>query len=155
VPSAVPVFLRQFYGEPDIDEVLATWWQEAIVPLLPAAYVDFLTEVLRYDCLTRPVFDLPGLDGAKLPIVDIDGEPHFCRSDVRLAYDVPAVLADLEKDTKREPAPKATRLAIFSKVGFHQCYASHEEGFYYVGHTHEELRAEGKDVRPYAVADQA
>jgi radical SAM superfamily enzyme YgiQ (UPF0313 family) len=155
VPSAVPVFLRQFYGEPDIDEVLATWWQEAIVPLLPAAYVDFLTEVLRYDCLTRPVFDLPGLDGEKLPVVDIDGEPHYCRSDVLLKYDAPGVLTDLEKGVKREPVPKPTRLAIFSKAGFHQCYASHEEGFYHVGRTQEELRAQGKDMRPYDIADQA
>jgi hypothetical protein len=34
-------------------------------------------------------------------------------------------------------------LTIYSKVGFHQCYASHEEGFYYVGRTGAELAADG------------
>jgi radical SAM superfamily enzyme YgiQ (UPF0313 family) len=146
VPSAVPVFLRQFYGEPDIDEVLALWWREAVVPLLPAVYVDLLTEIFRYDCLTRPVFDLPEVESVTLPVVDIDGEPHYTRSDVGLDFDVPAVLAALEKGVKSVPWPRPTRVDIFSKVGFHQCYASHEEGFYYVGRTGEELRGEGKVI---------
>lgn len=154
-PSAVPVFLRQFYGEPDIDEVLAHWWREAVVPLLPSAYVDMLTEVFRYDCLTRPIFDLPEINSVQLPVVDIDGEPHYCRSDVSLNFDVPAVLAALEKGVKQEPESRPTHVTIFSKVGFHQCYASHEEGFYYVGRTHEELRAEGKETPLPTAFDQA
>src|SRR5262249_37196537 len=71
-PSAVPVFLRQFYGEPAIDEVLDTWWREAMLPLVPAEHADLLTEVFRFDCLTRPILDFPDTMATRLPVVEVD-----------------------------------------------------------------------------------
>jgi radical SAM superfamily enzyme YgiQ (UPF0313 family) len=142
-PSAVPVFLRQLYGEPDVDEVFAAWWREAIAPQLPAAHADLLTEVFRYDCLTRPIFDPTGAAGVDLPVVQVDGEPHYRRSGVRLRYDVPAALAAIARGEPPAAGPGHTEVDIYYKVGFHQVYASHEEGFYYVGRTAAELAEAG------------
>jgi radical SAM superfamily enzyme YgiQ (UPF0313 family) len=154
VPSAVPVFLRQFYGEPTIDDVLTAWWRESMFPLLPAEHAELLTEIFRFDCLTRPVFDLPGLEGARLPVVKVDDEPHYCRSGVTFRYDIPAILPELGRGPSGAAVPPVeTELTIYSKVGFHQCYASHEEGFYYVGRTEDELLQEGGVIRPYDDTD--
>ena len=152
VPSAVPVFLRQFYGEPTIDEVLSAWWEEAIVPLLPDEHVDLLTDVFRYDCLTRPLYDPPGPGAARLPMAEVDGEPHYRRDGVRLRYDVPSLLRQLGRRGRRGPVtPRATEVTIYAKAGFHTCFASHEEGFHYVGRPATELADEGCVIRPLLV----
>jgi radical SAM C-methyltransferase len=144
-PSAVPVFLRELYGEPGIDDLFRRWWDESVCPQLPADRVDLLTEIFRYDCLTRPVFDVHGQVPADVTRCVVDDAPYYRRT-VTLRYDVPAALVAIAGGETRR-APAGTDVSLFLKAGFHQCYASHEEGFYYVGRTAAELAADGADVQ--------
>lgn len=150
-PSALPVFLEALYSEPAIDELLASWWREAMMPLLPAQDADFLAEVFRYDCLTRPIYDVPGPDGTcqlDLETVEVEGETYYRGPDLQLAYDVPAALAHIRRGEHAPVEPRPTSLSIYHKTGFHQYYANHEEGIYFVGQTEQELWAATPPTRP-------
>jgi hypothetical protein len=141
-PSTVPTFLRELYGEPQLDELFEGWWREAVRPRLPAAHRDFLDEAFRYDLATRPVFDLPShqpATGPALDVVEIDGELYYRRSGVRLAYDVPKIAAEFHRSREWRIEPSTTELTVFCKVGFHHYYANHEEGAYFVGRLAHEL----------------
>jgi len=142
-PSSVPTFLREFYGEPVIDELLDAWWRETVAPELPAAHAGFLSEVFRYDCLTRPILDIPGAGEtyeSDLEVVEIQGERYYRRSGLRFDYDVPAILRRFHRDEQWEIEPRPTELTIYCKAGFHEFYANHEEGIYFAGQTAEELQ---------------
>lgn len=132
-PSLLPAFLRELYGEPALDELLARWWRESIVPQLPPRHVPLLDEVFRYDCLTRPVFDAPNGVAPDLPVVLVDGEPHYHRDRVVFGYDIPAVLEQVAQGTAAPAQPCRTELSLFYRVGFHKYYGNHEEGVYFVG----------------------
>jgi radical SAM C-methyltransferase len=150
-PSAVPTFLREFYGEPAIDDLLAAWWREVMAPDLPAAHADFLTEVFHYDCLTRPIFDMPGAGGSyqsDLEIVEVAGEQYYCRPGLRLGYDVPGILRRFQREEEWQIEPRPNEVTIYCKAGFHQYYANHEEGIYFAGQTEEELREAKKLIEP-------
>jgi radical SAM C-methyltransferase len=138
-PSAVPVFLRELYGEPDLDDLLAGWWREAVAPRVPAAYAGLLAEVFRYDCLTRPIYDVPGGPAGNLPVAVVDGESYYVRADVPFDYDVRDVLEQVADGKQLDPRPQPTRVSIYCRTGFHQYYSTHEQGIYFVGQTEEEL----------------
>ncbi|MPZ25667.1 MAG: KedN5 family methylcobalamin-dependent radical SAM C-methyltransferase [Micromonosporaceae bacterium] len=140
-PSLLPVFLRELYGEPALDELLARWWRESIVPQLPPQHVPLLDEVFRYDCLTRPVFDTPNGAAPDLPVVLVDGEPHYRRDRVVFEYDVPAVLEQVAQGTVAPAQPSRTELSLYYRVGFHKYYGNHEEGVYFVGWNDRDLSA--------------
>jgi hypothetical protein len=94
-PSAVPEFLREVYSEPELDKLFASWWAENIEPRLPADTARFISEVFRYDCLTRPIFDAPGQEhssAGKLPVTEIAQELFYLRENLRFEYDVPGAL---------------------------------------------------------------
>jgi hypothetical protein len=135
-PSAVPEFLRELYSEPALDELFQSWWRENIVHRLPAAHADFITEVFRYDCLTRPIYDSPGQSehpGVRLPVVEIADEAYFLRKGLHFAYDVPGTLRRFHRDGAWDIAPCPTVVSIYCKTGFHQYYGNHEEGIYFAG----------------------
>jgi radical SAM superfamily enzyme YgiQ (UPF0313 family) len=140
-PSAVPVFLRALYGESDLDGLLRSWWNEVIGPQLPPEYQPLLDDVFRFDCLTRPIFDQPGLPSPDLPVVDVDGEPHYQRAGLTFDYDVPAVLTDLAQGRTVDLTPRTTRLSLQYRTGFHKYYSNHEEGIYFVGRPEHEAPA--------------
>jgi hypothetical protein len=136
--SGLPTFVRELYGEPALDELLAGWWEEAIVPRLPAEHLDFLSEVFRYDCLSRPVFDPPGVR-LDLPVVEIAGETYYCRAALRFAYDVPTLLARFARGETGEIERRPTEVSLYLKVGFHEYYATSEAGVYFAGRTRAEI----------------
>ncbi len=138
-PSAVPVFLRELYGEPEIDALLTGWWSEAIQPQLPPQYAALLTEVFRYDCLTRPIFDMPGLPRPDLPIVEVGEEAYYCRTDEPFDYDIPAVLDDVAHGRPVDTTPRPTTVSLYLRTGFYSFYGNHEQGVYFVGHHAKEL----------------
>lgn len=141
-PSMVPTFLHELYGELALDELIEAWWRESMEPRLPPEHVDFLADVLRYDCLSRPVFDMPGNAAAPqrdLPVVEVEGEKYYCRSGLRFAYDVPRVLDEMWRGERTTIRPEPTEVTIYCKVGFHRYYANHEQGVYYVGKTAAQL----------------
>ncbi|MDT5035895.1 MAG: radical C-methyltransferase [Micromonosporaceae bacterium] len=137
-PSAVPAFLRELYGEPELDALLIGWWTEAMVPQLPARHAELLTEIFRYDRLTRPIFDPPGTR-IGLPVEEVGGESYYRRTDERFGYDIPAVLDAVRCGATVPDTPCPTTLSLYCRVGFHTQYGNHEQGIYFAGHHREEL----------------
>jgi hypothetical protein len=140
-PGAVPTFLRELYGERELDALLVGWWTESVLPQLPPEYEDLLTEVFRYDRMTRPIFDPPTGPPVGLPVVELGGESYYCQVDEPFAYDIPAVLDALRLDRPVDATPRGTTLSLYHRVGFYAHYGNHEQGVYYVGHHREELMA--------------
>jgi radical SAM C-methyltransferase len=141
-PGAVPEFLRELYSEPALDQLFELWWRENVVPRLPAAHAEFITEVFRYDCLTRPIYDPPGKadhSATGLPMVEIAGETYFQREGLNFAYDIPAVLRKFHHDGVWDVERRPTVLAVYCKAGFYQYYGNHEEGIYFAGVPGEDL----------------
>jgi hypothetical protein len=138
-PGAIPAFLRELYGEPELDTLLAAWWNEAILPRLPVEHAELLTEVMRYDLLTRPVFDPPDAPPIDLPVVYIDGEAYYHRRDQRFAYDVPAILEAVRRGRPVRAASRPVVLSLYLRVGFHAYYVNHEEGVYYAGRLEQDV----------------
>jgi radical SAM C-methyltransferase len=144
-PSAVPTFMRQLCSDPAAGELFHGWWREAVEPMLPAQHAEFLTEVFRYDCVTRPVWDDPetGLVGGDdLQAVDVAGERYYHRGRVRFAYDVQALLRQLSATDGDDwsPRQRMTELSFYYKAGYYKYFANHEEAAYYPGRTWRELR---------------
>jgi radical SAM C-methyltransferase len=142
-PSAIPEFLKALYSEPELDELFTTWWNETVVPMLPRRHVAVLTEIFRFDLLSRPVFDPPDLLGGPsrgLPTVDVEGEAYYLRPDAHFDHDIPAVLAAADREEVYDAGPRPTTLSIYLKVGFHAHYGNHEQGVYFSGRTEAELR---------------
>lgn len=140
-PGAVPAFLRELYGEPELDTLLFGWWTESVVPQLPARHTDLLGEVFRYDVMTKPIFDPPTAPPIGLPVVQIDGEAHYHRADEPFRYDIPAILEAVRQDRPVDPTPRPTTLSLYYRVGFFEHYGNHEQGVYYVGHHGAEIQA--------------
>jgi hypothetical protein len=124
-----------------------------MAPSLPPAHADFLWEVFRYDCLTRPIFDNPGVGEAyrsQFQVVEIAGEPYYWRPAVQLAYDVPGILRHFEREGEWDIEQRPTEVGVFSKAGFYKYYANHEEGVYFVGKTAEDLQEAETQWQPLA-----
>jgi radical SAM superfamily enzyme YgiQ (UPF0313 family) len=138
-PGAIPTFLRELYGEPELDTLLTAWWTEAILPRLPVGHADLLTEVFRYDQLTRPVFDPPDAPSITLPVVHVGGESYYRRTDQSFAYDVPAILEAVRLGRPVPAAPRPVVLSLYLRAGFHAYYGNHEEGLYYAGLLEQDL----------------
>src|SRR6185437_4978779 len=141
-PSAVPEFLRELYGEPSLDELFSAWWKQHMEPRLPPEHAEFISEVFRYDCMSRPIYDAPGsLDAltAGLPVVDVADEKFFVRSDLHFEHDVPAILGIFLREGIWNIRKAPARISIYCKVGFHKYYGNHEEGIYFAGVTANEI----------------
>jgi radical SAM C-methyltransferase len=141
-PSAVPEFLRELYGEPSLDELFSAWWKQRMEPRLPPEHAEFISEVFRYDCMSRPIYDAPGsLDAltAGLPVVDVADEKFFVRSDLHFEHDVPAILGIFLREGIWNIRKAPARISIYCKVGFHKYYGNHEEGIYFAGVTANEI----------------
>jgi radical SAM C-methyltransferase len=141
-PSAVPEFLRELYGEPSLDELFSAWWKEHMEPRLPPEHAEFISEVFRYDCLSRPIYDAPGsLDAhtSGLLVVDVADEKYFVRSDLHFDHDVPAILRTFLREGVWSIRKASTKVSIYCKVGFYKYYGNHEEGIYFAGVTANEI----------------
>jgi len=141
-PSAVPEFLRELYGEPALDNVFAAWWAESVAPRLPSGHARFISEVFRYDCLTRPIYDPPGggdSPARMLTVVEISDERYYLRENLRFDYDVPTILRNFHRDRAWFINAVPTTLSVYCKKGFHQYYGNHEEGAYFAGVTKDDL----------------
>jgi hypothetical protein len=141
-PSAVPEFLRELYSEPALDDLFASWWIQRMEPRLPADRARFLTEVFRYDRLTRPIYDAPGQAGkhlGALEVMEIADEKFFVRKDLRFEYDIPGILRKFHRGGSWHIEESPTVISVYCKTGFHQYYGNHEEGIYFAGVTKDDL----------------
>jgi hypothetical protein len=155
-PSAVPEFLRELYSEPALDELFGAWWRENIIPRLPPGHAEFLTDVFRYDCLTRPIYDAPGQgepSAVDLPVVEIAEETYFWRESLHFSYDIPVILRKFHRDGTWHIEQRPSTVSIYCKTGFYQYYGNHEEGVYFAGVTRDDL-VDG-EIRPDQLPQRA
>jgi hypothetical protein len=134
-PDALSPALRWLFGDPAAEALLWRCWHEAIEPQLPRAMRPLLTEIFRYDLLTRPVYPEPAADALDaLPIAEYEGE-RFYHDKVRLLYDIPGVLAAMRRDEDYSGYLHLVETVIHYKVGFDDLAAStnHEESAHFMG----------------------
>ncbi len=145
--SAFRSLLQELHSNPDMNEILAMWWRESIAPQVPSRHLPLLTEVFRYDCISRPVYDEPGLTVApELELIEFGGEPYYRRTGLKFNYDVPALVQCIREGGEFSTDPKPVEVSLYYKVGFHQYIDNHEEVVYFVGLTLEQLEHATKPV---------
>ncbi|MEU8775817.1 KedN5 family methylcobalamin-dependent radical SAM C-methyltransferase [Streptomyces sp. NPDC048606] len=135
-----------FYTDADSRELLLRWWASEIRPKLPAEVAPVVDEIFRFDLLTHPVYhdpDLPVPPEDALPVVSLRGEGYHVREDVKLEYDVPAIVAALRADREADLRPSPTSLDLYYRTGSHNAVTStnHEVIIHYMGMSKEEALA--------------
>jgi radical SAM superfamily enzyme YgiQ (UPF0313 family) len=137
--------LKQLYGDPEVPPLLTRWWRERIVPVARAEHRDFLTCLLAYDLLTRPVYEktddgAAGGTPAGCEVADIDGVTYYVRRDVPLRYDFRAIAEQLAGDGAADLSPRPRTENLFYRSGFGNYLMNHEFYFEFVARTEDELR---------------
>ncbi len=134
--------IRYFYYEHQLATRLQDWWQEEILPAVPADLVPFFTELFSYEMLTLPIPEDSDL-AAELKTVYLDGKEYFEREVEEVHFDMPALLrcidAGLPCDLAEGPPRPET---FYHRVGFADYIDSHELVILYSGRSSGELRNE-------------
>ncbi|CCH31872.1 Radical SAM domain-containing protein [Saccharothrix espanaensis DSM 44229] len=109
---------------------LELWWEQAVLPNVPAELRSFLSSVYRYDLMTHPV-----CEPTDLPLVVVDGVDYYVRGDVRFDHNVPAALALLRADERPDLTPCPTGLDIYYRTSALNAVMStnHEEIMHFMG----------------------
>ncbi|MFC5286512.1 KedN5 family methylcobalamin-dependent radical SAM C-methyltransferase [Actinokineospora guangxiensis] len=140
--------LVHVYGTDEAKDLLRRWWREALRPLVLPEHRDVLDAVVDYDLLTLPAYTAPGrapsarYANERLPVVDLDGDPHHVRADVALPCDVPGVVRALRRDEPHQPAVRPVTTSLYYKAGAEAFLPStnHEEVVYYMGKSEQQVR---------------
>lgn len=137
--------ITYFYTDREAVRLLHRWWDESIRPLVPEPFRPVLDEVFRYDLLTQPVFrpERSGTADEELAVEEIRDEQYYVRRDVRLAYDVPAIVAALRADREPDLSPSPRVLDLYYRTGSESAVTStnHEIVIHFMGMTKEHILA--------------
>jgi radical SAM superfamily enzyme YgiQ (UPF0313 family) len=133
-----------FYKENLINEKLVAWWHEAVLPLIPEEMKRFFQELLRYELITRPIYQSPSSNDQRqnLEIVEFDGESYYIQRDVTLDYDIPSLVNQIKKQEvcNFDTAPFSTN--IYHKTNWCNYVANHEFVALFTGKTERQLLEE-------------
>ncbi|ALG10733.1 KedN5 family methylcobalamin-dependent radical SAM C-methyltransferase [Kibdelosporangium phytohabitans] len=134
------------YREPDVKRMMKRWWAEQIRPLIPEDKLAVLDELFAYDLLTQPIAAPPGAehpDTTGIDFVTVRGEEYYRRTAVRLAYDIPSIMAALRAEETPDLSPKVTEVDLYYKIGCESAVAStnHETIVHFMGMTTEQVMA--------------
>lgn len=136
-PSMVPEFLHNLYSEPSLDLLFEQWWKEQMEDRLPFPVRQFLSEVFRYDWLTKPVYDPDGpaaIAGRGLLEVVSEGEETFyIRRGLRFEYDVPALVAAIKQRSDYLIEKNPITVDIWYRAGFATYIDNHETAGLFLG----------------------
>jgi radical SAM superfamily enzyme YgiQ (UPF0313 family) len=141
-PSALPTFLLQLIADPAVDDLFRDWWRESVVPTLPEEHVDLLSEVFRYDIVTRAVYRDPASDEPLEPgleEVDVDGVRYYRRDGVRFDHDIPTAVQRFTSGEAWVPERQPTEVTLYYRTGYCNHYANHEQAVQFPGRTLGEL----------------
>jgi hypothetical protein len=136
-PSMVPAFLHHLYSKPELDHLFMQWWKEEMEPQLPESIRHFLSEVFKYDWLTRPIYDPDGVDVTAqhgLEFVTEKQDAYYVRRNQRFDYDIPTLVKIIKQrrsDYILEKKP--ITLDIWYKAGFATYIDNHETTGLFVG----------------------
>lgn len=137
--------ISYFYTDPQAVRLLHQWWDESIRPLVPERFRPVLDEVFRYDLLTQPVFrpEQSATTYEELAVEEIRDEQYYVRKDVRLAFDVPAIVAALRAGRKPDLSPSPRVLDLYYRTGSESAVTStnHEIVIHFMGMTKEHILA--------------
>jgi radical SAM superfamily enzyme YgiQ (UPF0313 family) len=147
--SAVQGAVGAIMADPMVPSLLRQWWSEEIEPRIPEEHRSFLSEVIRYDLLTRPIVggqrpEDEAVEGFE--IVPFDGERFYrALEPVGFDYDVPAIVQQFKQDGIIDPRPAPRRVTLYYKVGFSRVSDNHEFLSQFVGKTLEQVRAVSRE----------
>lgn len=128
--DAVSAALRNLYGSPEIPGLFEQWWEERIEPTVPVERRRLAREVLRYDQLTRQIYDI---EDVSLPVTVVDGVEVYVREAVEFDFDMPQVIADIRTGSTPSVEPSPTVFDIHLQTGFNEHVDSHDVVIGYVG----------------------
>ncbi len=145
---AIETGLQFLYEESGLDPLMERWWEEEMIPRVPAAQANFFRELFRYDWLTRPIYrppDAPGTDANefwadRLPTVGHEGESYYVRDVGVFGYDIPGVVRNIVKQEPCDFSANPRPVVLYYKMGFRDYIANHEFYPQFVGKTEWQLR---------------
>jgi radical SAM C-methyltransferase len=135
-PSMVPAFLHHLYSEPQLDLLFSQWWKEEMDMRMPAPIRAFMSDVFRYDWMTKPIYDPEGTDvtaTGKLERVTEGQEVYYVRRGQQFDYDVPTLVAAIKQRAAYTIEVKPVTLDIWYKAGFGTYIDNHETAGLFLG----------------------
>jgi radical SAM C-methyltransferase len=132
-PDAVPRALRALCSRSAVDTLLADWWVSSIVPRLPKQSRAFLTDAFRYDIVTRPIFDGPGVALENLRRVSHDGTDAYAGTPVSFRYLPDQLLAPGRDFASAVPSERPCHVSFHYRRGYASQLANHEMSKLFVG----------------------
>lgn len=137
--------ISYMYTDPAAKALLRRWWEESIRPSLPQSTAALIDEVFRYDLLTMPVCPDPAgtATADELDPVTVRGEDYYRRPGVRLAFDVPRIVAALRAGERPESRPAPSYVDLYYRQGAESAVQStnHETIVHFMGMTTREVMA--------------
>jgi radical SAM superfamily enzyme YgiQ (UPF0313 family) len=124
--------IKHLHSDERVTALFEAWWEEAVLPLIPAELQPVLNAIFNYDLRTRPVYDPPGSSRPQgLERTEFDGESYYV-DEVVSEFNVPEILAEIS--IGKVPVEKTpTRIELGYKVGFYRHCDSTEAAAHFYG----------------------
>jgi len=79
--------LQFFFCDKDADDLLDRWWAKEIIPRIKHPGLrGLLTDIFRYDCISRPIYDVDS--NISLPVVQKEGQQYYWREGIGFEHDI-------------------------------------------------------------------
>lgn len=144
--SRVTRGIHYFYLEPRIGQYLEKFWIDEILPRVSPEQSDFFLELLRYDVMTRPIYQPGGLRKPRARVQEEDlettvihGEEYYVRPGVIIRYDVPRIVDALSVGESPSLDPEQRCENLYFRTGFATHIDNHEFVSRYTGRTRQEI----------------
>jgi len=132
-PAVVPQALQTLCTRPALDELLDAWWSDQVVPRLPDKSSDFLTEVFRYDVVTRPLFERNAYSASRDTCTAANGEAVYISDPIAFNYHPSDLTISHRSVPVSVPTPHPCDVIFQHRVGYSEHLANHEMAIKFVG----------------------
>ncbi len=135
--------VRFLYQSPEIDDLLRAWWREEVVQHAEPQHHEYLTDLLEYDFLARPIHDdVAAAKGMEVEV--IRGERFYVRREVRLGQDIGAILEQLVHTSAYQEIRSTEAKDLYYRAGFEKYIDNHEIVSQYGAKTRTQLDNEAR-----------
>lgn len=135
--------VRFLYQSPQIDDLLRAWWGEEVVSRAEPQHREYLTDLLEYDLLARPILDSVA-HAQGLEVETVRAETFYVRRGVQLGHDVDAVLAHLVKTDSYAELRSSGPRDLYYRAGYDKYVDNHEIVSQYGAKTRAQLDEEAR-----------